>query len=502
MDSQKICIVIPPSPFLLDERVFPFLGPLKVAAALESAGVPVEVLDLSGYKNFADIVREHAASTTARVFGITATTPQLPAAVEIADAIRQSRGTVRTILGGTHATLTVAALNYEKKQGKAGRAHRAFDRLLPYFDTIVAGDGEETVLLAAQDGAPRLIDADGRKSPRKDLFLDNTRLNASAFPARHLVDLPSYRYTIDGVSATSLIAQLGCPFECGFCAGRLSPMLRHIRTRTTGSIVEELSQVHRTYGHTGFMFYDDELNVSKTMVELMEAITALQRRLGVEFRLRGFIKSELFTQEQAEAMHRAGFRQILVGFESGSPRILGNINKKATREDNTHCIALAHAAGLKVKALMSIGHPGESARTVADTRAWLLEARPSDFDVTVITPYPGSPYYDQAEEVAPGRWVYEANGDRLYQQEIDYTVETDCYKGVPGRYVSHVWTDQLSPEDLVRERDALESQVREHLGIPFNPSSSSQLYEHSMGQTSLPDRILRSSSATKTSLSA
>ena len=132
----------------------------------------------------------------------------------------------------------------------------------------------------------------------------------------------------------------------------------------------------------------------------------------------------------------------------------------------------------------------------------MLEAKPSDFDVTVITPYPGSPYYDQAEEVAPGRWVYEANGDFLYQQEIDYTVETDCYKGVPGCYVSHVWTDQLSPEDLVRERDALESQVREHLGIPFNPSSSSQLYEHSMGQTSLPDRILRSSSATKTSLSA
>ena len=52
MGVQKICIVIPPSPFLLDERVFPFLGPLKVAAALEAAGVPVEVLDLSGYKNF------------------------------------------------------------------------------------------------------------------------------------------------------------------------------------------------------------------------------------------------------------------------------------------------------------------------------------------------------------------------------------------------------------------------------------------------------------------
>jgi len=177
MDAQKVCIIIPPSPFLLDERVFPFLGPLKVAAALEAAGVPVEVLDLSGYKNFADIVREHVDETTARHFGITATTPQLPAAVEIADAIRQSRASARTILGGTHATLTVAALNYEKRHGRVGRAHRAFDRLLPYFDTIVAGDGEETILLAAQDGAPQLIDSLMRTdaSPRARSSFSTTR---------------------------------------------------------------------------------------------------------------------------------------------------------------------------------------------------------------------------------------------------------------------------------------------------------------------------------------
>ena len=150
---------------------------------------------------------------------------------------------------------------------------------------------------------------------------------------------------------------------------------------------------------------------------------------------------------------------------------------------------------------MSIGHPGESLETVNDTRTWLIEARPSDFDVTVITPYPGSPYYDQARELSPGKWVYEANGDCLFQQEIDYTVETDCYKGIPGRYVSHVWTEALTAEDLVRERDALEAEVRKHLGIPFNPSASSVLYEHSMGQSSLPSRILRAS-ASAASLSA
>src|SRR4030095_3485421 len=101
---------------------------------------------------------------------------------------------------------------------------------------------------------------------------------------------------------------------------------------------------------------------------------------------------------------------------SGSPRILHNINKKATREDNTRCMEIARRHDLKVKALMSIGHPGESSETVRDTRDWLMEVKPDDFDVTIITTYPGCEYYDSAVPVdgRPGEWVYAVNGDRLY----------------------------------------------------------------------------------------
>ena len=86
--------------------------------------------------------------------------------------------------------------------------------------------------------------------------------------------------------------------------------------------------LHEMHGYTGFMFYDDELNISNTMIPLMNAITDLQEELGVEFRLRGFVKAQLLTEEQALDMYRAGFRWILSGFESGPPRILENINKQ------------------------------------------------------------------------------------------------------------------------------------------------------------------------------
>ncbi len=495
MSKKKVCLIIPPSIFLLDERVFPSLGVLKVASSLEQAGHPVEVLDLSGFSNFEDVMTLHASSTDADVFGITVTTPQMPAARRVVDAIREVSDKP-VIIGGPHPTLVVAAM--KREHDGQGRACRAYARMQMVADRIVAGDGEDAIFAAlssiTNDG-PVLIDADDPKSP---LFLTDKRLDDAPWPSRHLIDMSTYHYQVGGYEATSLIAQLGCPFACGFCGGRLSPMLRRVRMRSSQNIIAEMEHVHKTYGHRGFMFYDDELNVNKKMVELMDGISDLQDRLGVDFRLRGFVKAELFDEEQARAMVRAGFRMLLTGFESGSPRILTNINKRATRDENTRAVEIARKHGMSVKALMSIGHPGESHETIAETRDWLLEVRPDDFDCTIITTYPGSPYYDEAVETAPGIWTYvfKKTGDQLHSYELNYDEVADYYKGDPdGGYNAYVFTDHISSEELVRERDALEKDVREHLGIPFNPAAASVNYEHSMGQGPLPDNILRASQA-------
>lgn len=488
---DPICFVIPPSPFLLDERVFMSLGILKISAVLEQAGIPVEVMDLSGIENFKEALEFHAKKTPAKIFGFTATTPQMPQAASLARVLLQTRPDAKTIIGGPHPTLTYAAYKKEVARGIQGRAVRAMGQLTDIFSVVVAGDGEEAIFAAISDQAPRIIDAD---DPKTSLFLTNKRLNELPFPARHLVDVESYHYQIDKERAISLICQLGCPFSCGFCGGRNSAMLRRIRSRTTENVVQEIRHLYETYGVKGFMLYDDELNVNPQMVQMMNAIGELQEDLGCEFKLRGFIKSQLFTDEQAQAMYRAGFRWILTGFESGSPRILENINKRATREENTRCVDIARRHNLKVKALMSMGHPGESPETIAETKSWLLENKPDDFDVTIITPYPGSPYFDDAVE-EDGHWTYTypKTGDKLYMMEVNYFEKADFYKGGGGDdgYTSYVWTPTLSRETIVLERDRLERDVRAALGIQFNPSAPAQRFEHSMGMSSLPPRILR-----------
>tara|TARA_Y100001963_G_scaffold159021_1_gene260931 strand:- start:569 stop:2083 length:1515 start_codon:yes stop_codon:yes gene_type:complete len=504
---MRICLIIPPSPFLLDERVFVQLGILKIASALEQQNYTVDMVDLSGVENYTDVLTDYVKrENSADIFGVTATTPQVPYAVKISQHIKTllPRNQSKVILGGPHVTLMHTAAKREAKKNLVGsdRATKDIEALKGFFDILVCGDGEIAIFDAIHEDN-KIIDADIAKSK---YFLSHKQFSELPPPARHLVDMSSYKYFIEGEPALSLIAQLGCPFHCTFCSGRNSPFLRKIRLRDTESVVDEVEMLYLTYGVKGFMFYDDELNVNKNMVPMMNRICDLQEKHGVDFKLRGFVKAELFNDEQADAMYRAGFRWLLTGFESGDPTILSNIKKIAKREDNTRCVEIAKKHNLKVKALMSIGHAGENFQSVENTKQWLLDVEPEDFDCTIITTYPGSPYFDDAIK-ENDYYVYtdKRNGDKLYQASLNYLIDQDYYKGDPdGGYTSFVWTDHLSAADLVTERDKLEKEVRAKLNIPFNPARPGLTYEHSMGMgagaqniVDIPDHILRISEGKK-----
>ena len=142
---------------------------------------------------------------------------------------------------------------------------------------------------------------------------------------------------------------------------------------------------------------------------------------------------------------------------------------------------------------MSLGHPGESERTISDSLDWILHTRPDDVDWTIITEYPGSPYFDDSirHPQDDSVWVYTSKktGEALYSKELNYAKEANYYKGIPGDYSSFVWTDHLSSERLVELRDFCERVSRAALKLPPIQSVVAEQFEHSMG--ALPRNILR-----------
>ena len=390
---MKIELIIPPAPYLIDGKVFPPLGILYAAALLEKAGHEVKVIDcLNNHKNTIERDMIECTESDCDYVGITATTPDFPSAIHLKNIIKIINPNKKVIIGGSHS----------KIDPKGCKKH---------FDMT----GDE---LFAELGI-------------KEDF-------TTVLPARHLIDMDSYHYKINGRKATNVIGQLGCPYSCAFCC-QVYPLTQ----RNIKDVVSELDMLNKKYGYSAFMFYDDEINLNKE--RLFALCNELKKR---DYVWRCFIRSNLFTEEMAKEMTASGCVEVLCGVESGSPKILKIINKKTTPELNSKARAICQEYQIRFKALTMIGLPSETMKDIMMTKQWLLDNKPDSFDITIFTPYPGCDIYKNKSK-------YDLNF------EVDYEKDIAFFKGIPGEYHGLVSNSNLTAEELTSLRDEIEKEVME-----------------------------------------
>lgn len=132
--------------------------------------------------------------------------------------------------------------------------------------------------------------------------------------------------------------------------------------------------------------------------------------------------------------------------------------------------------------------PGRFRGTIEDIRNWLIRNPVDDFDCTIITTYPGTPYYEVAElhpeQAAVWTDTHPKTGDRLHSIEVDYTTCADYYKGdLNGGYRAIVFTDHLGSEQVTGAcaTPLNATGVRRYVSRS-TPGAAALGYEHSMGQ--------------------
>jgi len=447
----NVGFINPPSEFLINQRVFVTLGILRVITYLSKLEeYKVSFLDLSDQEDYYTLISDFIKENDLNVVCFTATTPQISVVYQFCKFINSNFG-IKIILGGPHITLMYSSFERGTKAIKA-ICYNHISKLLRCVNTLVIGDGEYAIVSAIVNGE-RVVNSE----QNLHLFLKRN-YDEVAIPDRRFLDLDSYEYCIDGAKATNIISQIGCPFQCAFCSGRGSKTFNTIRKRSIKNIMKEINILYSQYGYMGFMFYDDELNINKEYFEeLLKVLIQYQEEHGVSFNLRGFTRSDLLTGQQAELMYQAGFKWLLVGFESGSDRMLLNMNKGCTVSDNNRCFDIAINNGLKVKALMSIGHPGESRDTIQETVDWLQATLPDELDVTIVSVYPGSEYFNRSIVLDNNLLSYTdiKTGDSLYIRNIDFLSESNFYKSKAGECMSYVFTDYLSCKELVEQQSLI-----------------------------------------------
>jgi anaerobic magnesium-protoporphyrin IX monomethyl ester cyclase len=411
---MKVSLVNPPSPFLIDEKVFPPLGLLYVGAVLESEGMDVKIIDLAGVppEKWLGKLEANEAEQSSKIWGITCTTPQFPFALSICDAIKRINNNAKVVVGGPHATVEPVSC-------------------IPHFDSVVIGEGEKAIL--------NLVRNPGEypESIQEALIND---LDSIPFPARHLVDISSYHYSIDGRKVTNILTSRGCPYGCAFCCKTWG---RQIRFRSPNNVLGEIKLLKEIYGFEGVMMYDDEflINWSRDL-KIFEGL----HDLGMVWRC--FTRANLLDEKKVKKMADCGCKEILIGIESGSDRILKNINKGTTREMNKRAINLLKKNGIRCKAALIIGLPGESLESIKETETFVEETQPDTADFSVLTVYPKSDIYEHPEK-------YDLNFPK-----ISNVADKAYYKTKPGQYSANVSTSHLNGREIVEARERLDAKFK------------------------------------------
>ena len=116
-------------------------------------------------------------------------------------------------------------------------------------------------------------------------------------------------------------------------------------------------------------------------------------------------------EELVELMATAGCRQISLGFESGSERILKNFNKKFTLEDVRTTSALFTDHGIERMGFLLLGGPGETKQSVEESLAFADSLKLNALKLSAgIRIYPNT----QLAETAKNQGVITSKSDLLY----------------------------------------------------------------------------------------
>jgi radical SAM superfamily enzyme YgiQ (UPF0313 family) len=286
-------------------------------------------------------------------------------AYEIADQFR-ARG-VKVILGGYHASMIPGEA--------AGHA-----------DAVATGD---------IDSVWRTILADAEAGCLKPAYHGQRAETSSApsFSARHEIFAGKSYLPIT-------LAQFsrGCSHRCEYCAtGNL--YRGRFQHRPPKEVVADLERADRKL----VFFVDDNI-----IADVAAAKALFRELIPLKLRWTGQANIQFASDpELLDLMVRSGCTGLVVGFESRDPANLAAMNKSSNLATGSYDEAIERIrdSGLMLWAAFLLGYDHETESSIRETADWALSKKFAFAAFNILTPYPGTAFYDRMK--AEGRLLYD-----------------------------------------------------------------------------------------------
>jgi anaerobic magnesium-protoporphyrin IX monomethyl ester cyclase len=363
------------------------LGLAYVAASLEKAGHKVKIIDcvIEGLKNIQyfngkkliGLSNKEIESRTLKenpdVIGITGMSPWKNSLFNIAKSLKKKK--IPIICGGPIATVEPLTVLDNRN-----------------IDFAVIGEGEitfvELLKVIKKPNFWHTVQGIGFKKKGRSVLNKpkcyNTHLDSLPFPARHLLPMEKYfkaasyyeysRGKASSPRATGIITSRGCPFNCVFCSAKLLAG-KNWRPRSAENVIAEMEECISKYRITDFYFEDENMSLNKErMNKILDSI--LKNGWKVTLHSPQGLRADTLDREILEKMKKAGYKDITIGVETGSQKVMDEVvDKKLRLEKVVEIVKNCREIGIDVSCFFVIGMVGPRTETKEEIKETLRFAR-------------------------------------------------------------------------------------------------------------------------------
>jgi radical SAM superfamily enzyme YgiQ (UPF0313 family) len=325
-------------------------GPLILGGILKRAGHDVSVYEELNANIHADRL---IADPTVDVFCFSLMTSNAPRGYALADEIHK-KSRARVIFGGMHPTAMP-------------------EEALQHADQLVVGEAESVILDVIE----------GRLT---DPIVHGTQ-------PENLDDVPFPDYSIlkTPCTAANVISTRGCPYRCTFCT--TSRMFAPYRQRSVDNVIAEI-RMYKKMGFKYLNFEDDNFTADK------ERAKEICRRMIAEnltFKETFFFgRTDMAEDEELlTLLHDAHLTRVLIGIESLNQKSLNAIHKGQNIDNIRAAAEACKRHHIRLIASVVLGLDDDSREDIHRTVQFAKHLDAYQLQPAILTPYPGTPVYDQ-----------------------------------------------------------------------------------------------------------
>ncbi|MHA2245167.1 MAG: B12-binding domain-containing radical SAM protein [Candidatus Hodarchaeales archaeon] len=403
---MKLLLIEPPKNywFVMGDYLPPPFNLILLAAVVEKElpDVEVKVIDSQAEELDWMALEQRIKQEKADIVGTGShATCNVYKTVRTLDIAKKSDPEVITITGGSHFTMfDEETLNQYPFIDIIVRyeAEKALVDLLRHFQT----HGRLKEALKNIKGIAFKQNGDFRRTADYPP-LTSEELDSLPYPAYHLLpDMKKYHFAMMSDAPYIILeGSRGCTHNCTFCS-QTTFYRRHWSAKSVKRIADEMEWMYNTFGSRFFWFTDDNFcgGSPRSIEDLCQEM--LSRGLNgdeIEWFAQMRVDSILKVDTVLSTMNRAGNYWQLVGGESPLKNVLDEFKKGIQGNQTIDAIKLLKKNNIMAQLMIMLGHENETRESIQQTMRWATDVVKPDFIITMlVTPYPGTPMYEDLSE--------------------------------------------------------------------------------------------------------